>query len=144
MQSPPKGYRDLDVWQLSMKLVELAFELTRYLPDDQRFGLISQMQRAAISIPSNIAEGHAKRSGKDYVRHFRIAAGSTDELETQIELCIRLRLIPRDRVHEAWIASQRVAQMLTRLIQRLADSRTRKPKPESRTPGQTPAGDLAG
>jgi four helix bundle protein len=134
MQNRLHGYRDLDVWQLSMKLVELVFELTGHLPDDQRFGLISQMQRAAISIPSNIAEGHAKRSGKDYVRHLRIAAGSTAELETQIELCIRLCLIQRERILEVWSALQRVAQMLTRLIQRLSDSHTRKPKPEPRTP----------
>ena len=89
-----------------MTLVERVFELTQLLPDDQRFGLISQMQRAAISVPSNIAEGHAKRSGKDYVRHLRIAAGSTAELETQLELCVRLGLIPRDRVRDAWSASQ--------------------------------------
>ena len=100
-----------------MRMVELIFEITRRLPDDQRFGLISQMQRAAVSVPSNIAEGHAKRAGKDYKRHLTIAAGSVAELETQIELCVRLRLISRQSVVGAWTQSQRVAQMLTRLIQ---------------------------
>lgn len=115
-----RGYRDLEVWQVSMTLVELIFDLTRRLPDEQRFGLISQMQRAAVSIPSNIAEGHAKRSGKDYQRHLRIAAGSTAELETQIELCVRLKFLEREQVRNAWTCSQRVAKMLSRLIQSLS------------------------
>ena len=72
-----RGYRELEVWQVSMQLVEMVSELTGRLPEHQRFALVSQMQRAAISIPSNIAEGHAKRAGKDYQRHLRIAAGST-------------------------------------------------------------------
>jgi four helix bundle protein len=134
MQKPVRGYRDLDVWQLSMTLVERVFELTARLPDAQRFGLVSQMQRAAVSIPSNIAEGHAKRSGKDYQRHLKIAAGSTAELETQIELCVRLGLIRREEAREAWKTSQRVAQMLTRLIQSVEAQQPRKPNPEPRTP----------
>ena len=136
MNDRRKGYRDLEVWQLSMRLVELVFELTQRLPDDQRFGLVSQMQRAAVSVPSNIAEGHAKRSGKDYQRHLRIAAGSTAELETQLELCVRLAMANREQVREAWACSQRVAQMLSRLIQVIAAPA--KPKgvklPQRRTP----------
>jgi four helix bundle protein len=132
--TPILGYRDLQVWQVSMQLVERTFEITRCLPEDQRFALVSQMQRAAISIPSNIAEGHAKRSGKDYRRHAQIAAGSTAELETQIELCLRLRFVDRDQIREAWKTSQRVAQMLEKLIQRLSRSSSRTPNSERRTP----------
>ena len=128
------GYRDLEVWQLSMTLVEQVFELTRHLPDTQRFGLSSQMQRAAISIPSNIAEGHAKRASKEYRRHLRIAAGSVAELETQLELCVRLRFANREEVREIWSALQRVAQMLTRLIQRLDSNELRNPIAERRKP----------
>src|SRR5436190_450115 len=102
MGNSTKGYRDLEVWQLSMELVEMVFRLTEALPTDQKFARIGQMQRAAISIPSNIAEGHAKRSGKDYKRHLTIAAGSLAELETQMELCVRLQLLARDRVRGAW------------------------------------------
>jgi four helix bundle protein len=93
-----------------------VFVLCAHLPDSQRFVLISQMQRAAVSVPSNIAEGHAKRSGKDYHRHLKIAAGSLAELETQLELCVRLGLVTGDEVHSAWNSSQRLAQMLSRLI----------------------------
>ena len=139
MQRNPKlGYRDLEVWQLSMRRVELVFQLTQRLPDDQRFGLASQMQRAAISIPSNIAEGHAKRSGKDYQRHLRIAAGSTAELETQLELCVRLGFTDRQSVREAWTVSQRVAQMLSRLIQVVSAS----PNPKGIKPRRTPNAEL--
>ena len=111
------GYRDLDVWRLAMSLVEQVYHLTELLPSDQRFGLISQMQCAAVSIPSNIAEGHAKRSGLEYRRHLIIAAGSMAELETQIELCVRLNFATREQVRQTWAISQRVAQMLTRLTQ---------------------------
>ncbi len=124
------GYRELEVWQLAMTLVEQVFALCQRLPADQRFGLTSQMQRAAVSIPSNIAEGHAKRSGKDYKRHLTIAAGSTAELETQIEMSVRLKFITRDDAREAWMQSQRMAQMLTRLIQSIS----RTPKAELRKP----------
>ena len=107
------------------------FSATESLPADQRLALTSQMQRAAISIPSNIAEGHAKRSGRDYKRHLIIAAGSVAELETQLELCVRLKMIARRDVRESWRHSQRVAQMLARLIQ--AVSRT--PKSQRRIEG---------
>jgi four helix bundle protein len=127
MGTPIRGYRDLQVWQVSMRLVEETFKLTHSLLEAQRFGLISQMQRAAVSIPSNIAEGHAKRSGKDYRRHLQIAAGSTAELETQIELCVRLQMAERDQIREIWVTSQRVAQMLSRLIQKLSRSSSRTP-----------------
>lgn len=128
------GYRDLEVGQLSMKLVEQTFELTDRLPDSQRFALVSQIQRAAISIPSNIAQGHEKRAGKDYQRHLRIAAGSTAELETQIELCVRLGALRREDVPDAWNTSQRAAQMLARLIQRISANAARKPNRLRRTP----------
>ena len=114
------GYRDLEVWRVSMQMVELVFELTYLFPDHQRYALAAQMQRAAISVPSNIAEGHAKRSTKDYPRHLNIAAGSLAELETQIELSVRLGFISREIAKNSWIHSQRVAQMLTRLIQSLS------------------------
>jgi len=138
MGTTARGYRDLEVWQLGMRLVESIFQLTRGLPDEQKFALISQMQRAAISVPSNIAEGHAKRSGGDYQRHLRIAAGSIAELETQLELCVRLQFLQREQVREAWSLLQRVAKMLARLIQRLTTPPSRRsaptPNPERRTP----------
>lgn len=114
-----------------MTLVEEVFAMAARLPDAQRFGIVSQMQRAAVSVPSNIAEGHAKRSGKDYQRHLRIAAGSLAELETQIELCVRLGFLTRDDVRGAWTCSQRVAQMLSRLVRSVSSRPRRTPKPET-------------
>jgi len=86
-----KGHKDLLVWQRGMDLVVACYELTRTLPSDERFGLISQMRRAAISVPANVSEGHARRSRQAYVNHVSIALGSQSELETLVELCRRLR-----------------------------------------------------
>jgi four helix bundle protein len=84
------------------------------------------MQRAAISIPSNIAEGYSRESTKDYRRHVLIACGSLAELETQIELCVRVGFHHRDAAREAWQTSQRVGQMLSRLATSLK-AKIRKP-----------------
>jgi four helix bundle protein len=89
-----KSHKDLIVWQLGMELVVSCYELTGALPRDERFGLIAQMRRAAISVPANLAEGHARRSRPAYANHVSIALGSQAELETLVELCRRLRLCP--------------------------------------------------
>ncbi|MEO5927108.1 MAG: four helix bundle protein [Patescibacteria group bacterium] len=85
-----KGHKDLIVWQKSMDLVVMVYELTKQYPKDELYQLTSQMRRAAVSIPSNIAEGR-KRGGETEFRQFlRIAFGSAAELETQIEISQRL------------------------------------------------------
>jgi four helix bundle protein len=114
MSDVPIGYRDLDVWQKAMKLVEAVYCIGRDMPDSERFGLTSQMQRAAVSVPSNIAEGYG-RGGGDYRRFVLIARGSLMELETQLELAVRLGLAKRDQVAAAWPLTQDVGRMLTRL-----------------------------
>jgi four helix bundle protein len=83
-------YRDLLVWQKAMDLVVEIYRLSRDFPTSEKFALASQMQRAAVSIPSNIAEGHARKSSGAFVNHLSIAAGSLAELETQILLSERL------------------------------------------------------
>jgi four helix bundle protein len=83
----------LEVWQDSMELVKLIYLFCKTLPDSEKFGLISQMQRAAVSIPSNIAEGAARESTKDYLRFLAIARGSLAELETQIKICHSLGFV---------------------------------------------------
>jgi four helix bundle protein len=81
-----KGYQDLDVWQKAMTLAKNIYLVTASFPGEERFGLVNQMRRAAVSIPSNLAEGHT-RSGTSEFRHFvSIAMGSTAELETQVLL----------------------------------------------------------
>jgi len=84
------SFRDLDVWQVAMDLVVAVYRETECLPPAERFGLTSQIRRAALSIPSNIAEGHARRNEGAYLNHVRIAIGSQAELDTQIEAALRL------------------------------------------------------
>ena len=79
-------YRDLNVWKESMELAKVIYELCKKLPEDERFGLSSQMQRAAVSVPSNIAEGHGRGSDSEFKRFLQIANGSRCELQTQLLL----------------------------------------------------------
>ncbi len=79
-----KSHKDLIVWQKSILLVKSVYFLTSQFPKDEIYGLSSQMKRAAVSIPSNIAEGHSRKGTKEYLYFLRIAYGSSNELETQI------------------------------------------------------------
>ena len=88
--STVRSFRDLRVWQVAMDLVEQVYQLTRGFPKHEMYGLTSQMQRAAISIPSNIAEGHTRAHSKEYLHHLSIARGSLAELQTQLEIARRL------------------------------------------------------
>src|SRR6476659_4707391 len=85
-----QSHRDLKVWQLGMDICECVYGLTRDFPPDERFGLISQLRRAAVSVPANIAEGNARSSTKEYLRHLSVAIGSLAEVETFLDLAIRL------------------------------------------------------
>lgn len=85
-----RSHQNLRVWQTSMLLVEEVYCLTKLFPDTERFGLISQIRRAAVSVPSNIAEGAARGSLADYMRFLYIARGSLSELDTQMQLAERL------------------------------------------------------
>ena len=80
------SYRELKVWQLGIELTKEVYVLTRGFPKHETYGLASQVQRAAVSIPANIAEGHAKDSTKDFLRHISIARGSLAEVETHLIL----------------------------------------------------------
>ena len=86
-----KSHRDLNVWQLGMEITERVYELTIDFPTDERFGMVSQLRRAAISVPANIAEGNARSSTKEYLRFLAIAIGSLAEIETFLELALRLK-----------------------------------------------------
>ncbi|WP_371879098.1 four helix bundle protein [Candidatus Chloroploca mongolica] len=85
-----QNYRDLRVWQAGMDLVEAIYRLSQAFPTDERFGLTSQIRRAAVSVPSNIAEGHAREHTAEYVYHLSIAQGSLAEVQTQSEIARRL------------------------------------------------------
>ena len=88
-----RSYRDLKVWQKSMDLTVRTYEVTRRLPSEEKYGLVSQMRRAAASVPANIAEGQARRSGREYLQMLGIARGSLAEIETFVALSERLGLI---------------------------------------------------
>lgn len=96
--------RNLDVHRMSMDLVELVYRLTAKFPSDERFGLTSQMRRAAVSIPSNLAEGCARAGNAEFARFVNIAYGSCQELVVQLELSLRLELVnsvdPPEGLHE--------------------------------------------
>lgn len=85
-----KSYRDLLAWQKAMDLVEAIYTITRSFPNEEIYALSSQMRRAAVSIPSNIAEGQSRRSSKEFLHHLSISNGSLSELETQILIAERL------------------------------------------------------
>ena len=87
------NYRELKVWDMAMELVTDIYNFTGNFPRHEVFGLSSQMRRAAVSVPSNIAEGHAKNSTREYLRHVSIAMGSLAELETQLDISLRLDYI---------------------------------------------------
>src|SRR6185295_19174039 len=87
------SFRDLRVWQAGMDLVEKVYLLTQNFPKQEVYGLTSQMQRAAVSIPSNIAEGHTREHSKEYLHHLSMAQASLAELKTQLEIAARLKYL---------------------------------------------------
>ncbi len=93
-----KSYRDLRVWQAGMGLVEQVYVLTQSFPRDEVYGLTNQLRRAAISIPSNIAEGHTREHSNEYLYHLSVAQASLAELETQIEIAARLQYATREQL----------------------------------------------
>ena len=113
-----QGYRELLVWQKAMELVVAVYRVTQAFPKSEVYGLSSQMQRAAVSIPSNIAEGHGLKQTQAYLRHLAIASGSLCELETQIEIANRLGYLP---VKETAVLAQanEIGRMLSGLRQSL-------------------------
>ena len=88
-----KSFRELRVWQAAMILVEKVYMLTHDFPKQEMYGLTSQIRRAAVSIPSNIAEGHTREHLKEYLHHLSMAQASLAELETQLEIAVRLRYL---------------------------------------------------
>jgi four helix bundle protein len=97
MGNSVRSFKQLRVWQTAMDAAEDTYRLTAKFPKHETYGLCSQMQRAAVSVPSNIAEGHARVSTKDYLHHLSIAAGSLAELETQFILSQRLKYCPTNQ-----------------------------------------------
>ena len=111
-----RTHRDLDVWKEALALTKGIYSLTRDFPKEEIYGLTSQMRRAAVSVPSNIAEGAARGSRKDFIRFLYMAQGSLAELETQILLSRDLEFTDNDELEKD---IDRVGRMLTALIKAL-------------------------
>jgi four helix bundle protein len=112
-----RTFRDLVAWQLGMALAKEVYRASGEMPPTEMFGLTSQMRRAAVSIPSNIAEGYARQSTQDYLKFLRIARGSLNELSTQLELAISLEMLrPETAIAKLIEESDRVLQGLIRSL----------------------------
>ena len=109
-------HKDLRVWQQSIEMVTSIYLLTRSFPKEELFGLVSQLRRAAVSVPSNIAEGYARSTDKEKLHFLRISSGSMSEIETQLMLCLNLEYIDRDKYEELSETVTSVWKQLNSLI----------------------------
>lgn len=113
------SYQDLEVWKRSMLLVPDVYRVCKLLPADERFGLIAQLRRSAVSIPSNIAEGYHRSTRREYRRYVQQAYGSCAELETQMLIVKQLEMIDSKTVDLVFNQIQTIMRMLNALVRRL-------------------------
>jgi four helix bundle protein len=109
------SYRELQVWQVAMELAKACYDATRSFPREEAFGLTSQIRRASVSVPANIAEGYGRDHRKEYVHHISMARGSLLELETHLILAQQVGLLGQEILDQLLCLSQRVGQMSLRL-----------------------------
>ena len=128
------SYRDLEVWQLAMAVVETCYRLTTSFPAREQFELVAQMRRSAVSIPSNIAEGQGRRMTGAYLQHLSVAAGSHAELETQVEVARRLGYLTQGDAEEIVGQLRSLGRMLTALIRAVRVKDGRPPQPRGSNP----------
>jgi four helix bundle protein len=121
-QMPIESYRSLLVWQKSVDFVVLVYRLLGRFPKNEQYGLSSQMQRAAVSIPSNIAEGKERQSDRDFARFIAIALGSLAELETQLLIAQKLGYLGECDWQEATVQADEIGKMLRSLHKKLSIS----------------------
>lgn len=113
------GFKDLLVWQKGIGLVKEVYQMTGAFPADERFGLVSQMRRAAVSIPSNLAEGQARRTTGEFIQFISHAEGSLAELETQLIIAIELGYCIQSKATSAFDLIEELHKMLNALRRRL-------------------------
>ncbi len=118
-----KSYRDLIVWQKSMQLVTQVYSKTKILPREELYGLVAQIRRSSVSIPSNIAEGYGRNSTNDYLRFLQIASGSLYELQTQLEICLNLEYLSKEDFESIDEQSREIERMLSSLIKKVGANR---------------------
>ena len=113
------GYKGLIVWQKAMDLVVETYRIIKSLPREEQYALCDQMRRAVISIPSNIAEGHMRKTKKEYVNFLSVARGSNAEIQTQLLICVRLGYVKEEAVSKAAGLAEEVGKMIQAIIQKL-------------------------
>lgn len=109
-------FKDLEIWKLSIIFCKLIYEITETFPEKEKFGIINQMRRASVSIPSNIAEGASRKSNKDFSRFLEIAIGSCYELETQLLLSNDLGFLTNNKLEELLIDLNKIIQMTSKFM----------------------------
>ena len=122
MAAEIRSFRDLIAWQKAMTLCECVYAVSKGHPAEERFGLTAQMRRAAVSVPSNIAEGYGRQQKQDYIRFLNIALGSLFELETQLLLCIKLGFNDADMLRPCTELVREVDRILCGLIRGVRNS----------------------
>ncbi len=110
-----KGNQELEVWQKAMDLVVICYQATKKFPKSEVYGLASQLQRAAVSIPANIAEGRERKYSKEFIQHLSIAYSSLAELETHIQIAQRLDYISSDKTNRLLEITGEIGRMLNGL-----------------------------
>jgi len=121
--SKAEGYRDLLVWQKGIALAKLIYVLTRTFPAEEKFGLVSQMRRAAVSVSSNIAEGQARHTTGEFIQFISYAEGSVAELDTQLHLAVELNFATELQASPCFNLIGELRRMLNGLRRKLAPSR---------------------
>jgi four helix bundle protein len=119
METKPQNYKDLVVWQKGIELAELIYQLTAKFPAEEKFGFVSRMRRAAISIPSNIAEGQARHTTGEFIQFISHAEGSVAELNTQLILAVELGFSASDATASAVKLIEDLRRMLNGLRRKL-------------------------
>ncbi|OFW54498.1 MAG: four helix bundle protein [Actinobacteria bacterium RBG_13_35_12] len=117
-----KSYKDLNIWQRSIKVVEEIYKITKNFPKEEIYGLTSQLRRSAVSIPSNIAEGFARLSNKEYKQFLFISLGSCSELSTQIIIALRLEYLKSKEADQLLNEIDEISKMTMSLIKKLDTS----------------------
>ncbi|MEW6381451.1 MAG: four helix bundle protein [bacterium] len=120
MSMQVKSYKDLVVWQKAMDLVEMVYQATKGFPREELYGLTNQVRRAAVSVPSNIAEGHARNSTAEYRNFLSMARGSLAEVETQLLIAERLKYTDPGQLTELLSLQMEINKMTNALISKLA------------------------
>lgn len=118
-----KGYKDLLVWQKGLVLAKLVYDLTADFPQEEKFGLVSQMRRASISVPSNIAEGQARHTTGEFIQFISHAEGSVAELDTQLLLSVELGFAHADQTAPCHLLLDDLRRMLNGLRRKLQSNR---------------------